>query len=91
MADGEVINQEAEHRFELHADGKIAFLTYHRHLNQLVLIHTEVPKALEGRGIGGKLAKTALEFARQQKMKVVAKCPFVAEYMRRHPEYADLT
>ena len=91
MADLEVVNHDAEQRFELHSDGKLAYLSYHQHPDRIILIHTEVPKELEGRGIGGKLAKAALDYARERKLKVVARCPFVAEYIKRHPEYADLT
>jgi predicted GNAT family acetyltransferase len=56
----------------------------------MVFTHTEVPPALEGHGIGGELAHAALEFARSQDWKVIAQCPFVADYIRRHQEYADL-
>jgi hypothetical protein len=56
----------------------------------LSLVHTEVPAELEGHGIGGRLAKAGLEFARQENLKVVPSCPFVAAYIRRHPEYLEL-
>jgi len=49
-----------------------------------------VPKALEGRGIGSALARGLLDLARAQKLKVKPLCPFVAGYIKKHPEYADL-
>ena len=85
-----VVNNEAGHQFELNVDGKVGFLRYRQHPGEIVLIHTEVPHELEEHGIGGKLARAALDYARQQNLKVSAPCPFAAEYIRRHPEYSDL-
>jgi predicted GNAT family acetyltransferase len=90
MPDEAVVKNDSEHRFELHVDGKIAFLNYRQHPQEIVLVHTEVPPELEGHGIGGKLARAALDYARQQNLKVSAPCPFVAVYIQRHPEYSDL-
>lgn len=78
------------HRFELEADGHIAFSNYSRTGNVLTILHTEVPKALEGRGIGSSLTKGVLDIARSQRLKVKAECPFAKAYIERHPEYADL-
>jgi len=86
-----VVNQnEAVHRFEGAVDGHRAFLEYHLGSDSISLRHTEVPKDLEGHGIGGKLARAALEFARSANLKVVPLCPFVVAYIRRHPEYLEL-
>jgi predicted GNAT family acetyltransferase len=90
MPDLQVVNHESAHRFEATSEGSVAFLSYRLHPGEMVLIHTEVPLALEGRGLGGKLARTALHFARAHQLRVVAQCPFVAEYIKRHTEYADL-
>jgi len=86
----EVIDNAARHRFELQVDGHFAFLNYNLHPGEIVLVHTEVPKELGGRGIGGKLAAAALESARGRGLKVKAPCPFVSAYIERHPEYSDL-
>jgi predicted GNAT family acetyltransferase len=56
----------------------------------IVFTHTIVPKAIEGRGVASKLIRAALDSARDQGLKVVAQCPFVAAYMQRHPETRDL-
>ena len=77
-------------RFELDADGHVAFSEYRRDGGVLVIRHTEVPKALEGRGIGSALARGLLDLARAQGLKVRPLCPFVAGYIAKHPEYADL-
>jgi hypothetical protein len=77
-------------RFELDADGHIAFSNYKRSNGLLTILHTEVPKELEGRGIGSALVRGLLEIARAQGLKVHAVCPFVKSYLDRHPEYSDL-
>jgi predicted GNAT family acetyltransferase len=77
-------------RFEINVDGNIAFSGYLRTGDRLTIRHTEVPKALEGRGIGSALARGLLDLARTQKLKVKPLCPFVAGYIKKHPEYADL-
>jgi len=78
------------HRFELDADGHVAFSNYTRAGNVITIQHTEVPKELGGRGIGSALARGVLEFARGQGLKVVPHCPFVKSYIDKHPEFADL-
>jgi len=78
------------HRFELDADGHIAFSNYRRSEGVLTILHTEVPKQLEGRGIGSALVRGLLDIARAQGLKVNALCPFVKGYLDHHSEYADL-
>lgn len=77
-------------RFELDLDGHIAFSNYKRADGVLTVLHTEVPAALNGRGIGSRLVRGVLDIARAQGLKVKPLCPFVAAYMDKHPEYADL-
>ncbi len=77
-------------RFELDADGHIAFSQYRREGGRLTVLHTEVPPALGGRGIGSALVRGLLDMARGQNLKVDARCPFVRAYLDKHPEYADL-
>jgi len=77
-------------RFELERDGHIAYLDYKLGGGVLELMHTEVPQAMRGTGIGSEIVHTALEFARRDNLRVDVVCPFVAEYIERHPEYADL-
>jgi predicted GNAT family acetyltransferase len=73
-------------RFELTVDGQTAFLTYERARGALRLLHTEVPPSLRGRRLGDALVKGALDNARAEGRRVVAVCPFVQAYQRKHPE-----
>jgi uncharacterized protein len=87
----EITNNEKESRFEASALEGLAFLRYQvLHDGTFVLIHTEVPPALAGRGLASRLARTGLDLARARGVRVVLKCPFVAEFIARHPEYQDL-
>lgn len=86
----DVRNNEAESRFELETGGHVAAAYYRLSAGVITFVHTEVPEALSGQGIGSKLAKGALEQARAEGLKVVAQCPFIAAYIGKHPEFADL-
>ena len=77
-------------RFELEMDGITAFLNYQRNGSVLTFTHEEVPKQAEGHGIGSVLAKGALDLLRANGEKLIARCPFIVAYIRKHPEYADL-
>jgi predicted GNAT family acetyltransferase len=85
-----VIHNEEAHRFEATVGGLRALLTYQRFPDRIVYNHTEVPPALEGRGLAAKFAKTALDFARANHLRVVPQCSYVASYIQKHPEYQDL-
>ena len=77
-------------RFELVTGGEVAFLNYERRAHTLVLVHTEVPPAFRGRGIGGALVKAGLEAARHEGLRIIPVCPFVKAYLRKHPESAEI-
>jgi hypothetical protein len=77
-------------RIEIERDGKVAYLEYSLGGNVLELIHTEVPKELRNMGLASALAERALNWAREENYKVDVICPFVREYITKHPEYADL-
>ena len=77
-------------RFELERDGQVAYLAYNLAGKVLQLIHTEVPEALRGKAIASTLAESALQWAREHQVKVDVICPYVAAYLKKHPEYADL-
>jgi hypothetical protein len=87
---GSVRDNAAQHRFELETDGHTASLYYRLEPGVITLVHTEVPPALGGRGVGSTLARGTLDAIRAQGLKVIAKCPFVAAYMGKHPEFNDL-
>lgn len=87
----QVINNEEKKRFEVTVDGMTAVAEYIRAAKtRIVYTHTEVPDALEGNGIGSKLARAALEYARENDLKVIPLCPYIAAYIRKHPEYRPL-
>lgn len=90
MADPAVRNNQAANQFELAADGETAVLSYRLQPGVITLVHTGVPEELEGRGIAKQLAEAGLEFARENGLSVVPLCPFVAGYIRKHPEYLNL-
>ena len=86
-----VRNNEAESRFEVSVLEGLAELRYRTLRNgTLVLVHTEVPPAMAGRGIAGRLARAALDLARARGVQIVVLCPYVTTFIQRHPEYKDL-
>jgi predicted GNAT family acetyltransferase len=85
-----VSHNAAEHRFEVATDHGVATLRYFARGDVLDLAHTAVPQAAEGQGLGGALAQAALEYARDNGLKVIPSCPFVHSYLQKHREYADL-
>lgn len=79
-------------RFEIDlGDGASAFVEYRIDGQNILLTHTEVPEAYEGRGIGSHLARHVLDYARTEGYRVQALCPFIAAYVERHPEYQSIT
>ena len=86
----EVRDNPAQRRFELIVDGGTAAAYYDLSPGVITFTHTEVPRAIEGRGIGSQLARGALEAVRAQGLKVVAECPFIQGYIGKHAEFQDL-
>ena len=78
------------HRFEMDTEAGTAFALYRRDGGTLTIMHTEVPKALEGRGLGSALVQGMLDLARARGDKVVPLCGFVRGFIARNPVYADL-
>jgi predicted GNAT family acetyltransferase len=87
--DEKVIDNRADSRFELTIDGAVAELLYRRRADRLVLLHTEVPKAFGGRGIGGRLVQAAVGRASSEGLTVVPLCPFARSWLERHPDVAE--
>jgi uncharacterized protein len=88
MSDVEVADNPDASRLEIHADGALAELLYRIRANRLVLVHTEVPEALEGRGLGGELVRAAVDKAAAEGKTLVPLCPFARGWLERHPDTA---
>ena len=86
----DVTHVEEKNRFEVREDGEVAVLTYEvddeGREPSVTFLHTVVPDALEGRGIGSALAETGVRWAQEQGLAVVPQCPFVRSWLERHPE-----
>jgi predicted GNAT family acetyltransferase len=82
---------EERHRFEIVVDGTlVGFAQYRRLPGRMVFTHTEINPAHQGHGWAGRLARAALDAARDEGVRVVPQCWFIADYIRKHPHYADL-
>lgn len=77
-------------RYELDVDGTTAIAAYRRDSDIIVFTHTEVPAALEGRGIASRLIRGALADVRTRGLRIRPVCSFVAAYVQRHPEEQDV-
>lgn len=87
----EVADNPEKSRFEIRVDGTLAgFADYRTRPGRIVLTHTEIDAEFGGRGLGSRLVREALDSARAAGLGVTPHCGFVAEYIRRHPEYQDL-
>ena len=84
----QAIDNPAASRFELNVDGQLAQLVYRLRGDRLVIIHTEVPKALSGMGIGSVLAAAAVDRAAREGLTIVPLCPFARSWLERHPDAA---
>lgn len=86
-----VTNHPESSRFEITVDGELAgFLEYHLNGTTALMPHTEVFPQFGGRGLGAVLTKYALDHAREAGWSVIPACPFVARYIEKRQEYADL-
>lgn len=86
----EIRNNQDARRFETKVGDYFALIDYIPAGKNIVFTHTEVPKIFEGQGVASKMAKTALEYAKENNLQVIPLCPFVAGYIRKHPEYQSL-
>ena len=80
----------ASYRLELEAEGSVAFIEYKLLRDTLFLIHTEVPPALEGKGVAGAIVQKSLQYEKDNNYKIVPICPFVQSYLKRHKEWIDM-
>jgi predicted GNAT family acetyltransferase len=86
----EIKNNQATQRFETIVEGLTAFINYKLRPGILTVFHTEVPKALEGRGIATSLTKHVLDYVAAEKLEIIPLCPFITSFLKKHPEYESL-
>ncbi|MET3442264.1 putative GNAT family acetyltransferase [Variovorax paradoxus] len=91
MSEINLTNNEAQHRYEAATEGRLAgFAEYNLLTDAIMFTHTEVLPDNEGKGIGSALARHVLDDARARGLHVIPVCQFIAGYIRKHREYADL-
>ena len=91
MADAIEVKMNTEtSRFEATLGDDVAFAEYRLKPGKLILPHTVVPPAFEGKGVASALARTAFGYARDNGLKVIPTCPFMAGWVKKHPEVNDI-
>lgn len=83
-------NNTAIHNFELFVDGHRAFIDYKLRDGVYFLIHTEVPRELEGNGIAAMLVSKVFHYLEDNDFKMVPYCAYIKAYLKRHPEWERL-
>ena len=86
--DYQLTDNEERHQYEFHIDKYVPRIEYIKSKNgEIYLTHTEVPVALEGKGIGSQLIEKALKDIESKGLRLVPLCPFVAGYLQKHPDW----
>lgn len=88
--DIEIRHQPDRDRFQTEVDDETCVLDYRLDAGVMAMNRVYVPKPVEGRGIASKLTRFALDHCRSEGLKVVPRCPYVASWIKRHDDYADL-
>ncbi|WP_194911864.1 GNAT family N-acetyltransferase [Catenulispora rubra] len=84
----EVVDNELDDRFEIwYGDELAGFAAYRRRAGGTVFVHTEIEPKFEGKGLGSVLARQALDATVARGEQIIPVCPFIAAYLRKHPEY----
>lgn len=86
----QLIDNEAKKQYEIHVDGSIVRIEYIKAKDKIYLTHTEVPKEMEGKGLASAIVNLVLEDIKSKDLTLVPMCPFVAMYIKRHPEWRNL-
>lgn len=81
-----VVNNQANHSFEMMVDGQRAFINYRQNGNVFLLIHTEVPEALQRKGIATALVEKTFTYIEENGFKMMPYCAFIQAYLKRHPD-----
>lgn len=86
-----VTRNEAENTFEVQIDGHLSKLDYFQDDKNFVITHVGVYPEFRGQGVAGKIMEAALEYAKQHSLRVVPMCSYAATYIRKNPQYRELT
>jgi uncharacterized protein len=87
----EVTHNPDDHRFETVIDSYLCKLDYIQDGKNFVITHVGVHPELRGQGVAGRITEVSLEYAKEHGLRVVPMCSYAAAYIRKHPEYAELT
>jgi predicted GNAT family acetyltransferase len=88
---GTVVDAPERSRYEISVDGALGgFAMYRLAPGRIIFVHTEIDDAYAGHGLGGKLARAALDDVRTRGLAVQPDCPFIAGWIAKHPDYATL-
>ncbi|GAB7184807.1 hypothetical protein ATKI12_4638 [Kitasatospora sp. Ki12] len=83
---------DERHRYEILVDGDLAgFTEYRDHEEQRVFYHTEIDEAFAGQGLASRLVQDALTDVRAAGKRIVPICPYVAKFLTKHDDFADIT
>ena len=83
----ELVKNEKDNQFEMVVDGHTAIIVFKEYPGKIALIHTEVPPAIEGKGVATAIIEKALNYIEQNNLKLIPLCPVVVAYIKRHPEW----
>ncbi|MEP0862425.1 MAG: N-acetyltransferase [Ignavibacterium sp.] len=86
----EVFHDKENNRFVITVEKQEAFVEYSLNEKEMNLYHTYTPPQLRGKGLAEKVVRTAIEYAKENSLKVIPSCSYVAVFMQRHPEYSEL-
>ncbi len=91
MLESKLVLNEDKKRFEYKVNGAIAFIEFIlSNENIMFLTHTEVPVELEGKGVGSAIVSKTLEYIKEKGYTLAPLCPFVAAYVKRHPDWKTI-
>ena len=84
-------HDEERETFEAIIGEERALLEYRSNKEgKFFITHTEVPPALQGKGIASILVKHVFDYIRENNMRMIPVCPYVKSYLKKHPEEMDL-
>lgn len=85
-----VIHEKEKERFVIYSEDKEAFVEYNTGEGKINLFHTYTDPDLRGKGLAAQVVRAALEFARENKFKVIPTCSYVRVFIKKNDEYEEL-